>query len=241
MPFRVAMVSIAAASQRPFGSVTARAPRRSPEARGGSRSVFRESSPACRIAPAVSTAEEKYGAHSSARPISSQMMPSSTKENPCPPKASGMCTADKPSSRFRRFQTLASNPASVSMRRRTSTVADVSRRKRPKMSRKCSCSSVNAKAMIPLTDAPYLDPMPGPFVGQVIGTEGAPRDHHGVAHPVARAGLHFVLAPHLAVLRGDGRSRRPPASPCRRAARPSPDWAARGGSGRRFPCRNDAE
>ena len=50
------------------------------------------------IASAASTTVEKYGAHSSTRPISSSTMPSSTNVNPWPPYSSGMWRLCSPSS-----------------------------------------------------------------------------------------------------------------------------------------------
>jgi hypothetical protein len=78
------------ASHLPLGSVNARAAIVSPAAMPGSSSAFCSSVPALRIAFAARHTVEKYGAHSSTRPISSSTMPSSTNVKPCPPYSSGM-------------------------------------------------------------------------------------------------------------------------------------------------------
>ena len=87
-----------AASQRPFGSARARVAIVSPDAMPGSNVFFWSSVPPLRIALAASATVAKNGAHSSARPISSNTMPSSTKVKPWPPYSSGMCSACRPSS-----------------------------------------------------------------------------------------------------------------------------------------------
>ena len=84
------------ASHFPFGSVNASVAIVSPLAMPGSSAFFWSSVPAFRIASAASTTVEKYGAHSSARPISSSTMPSSTHVNPWPPYSSGIAQALEP-------------------------------------------------------------------------------------------------------------------------------------------------
>jgi len=66
------------ASHRPLSSVKARVAIVSPLAMPGSSSFLAASSPECRIVFAASATVEKYGAHSSARPISSSTTTSST-------------------------------------------------------------------------------------------------------------------------------------------------------------------
>ncbi len=94
----------------------------------GSSAAFCASVPAFRIAPAASTAEAKYGAHSSTRPISSSTMHCSENPKPCPPYASGIRTAASPISAFICAHEARSHPASVSISRRTSLVGDRSAR-----------------------------------------------------------------------------------------------------------------
>ena len=130
-------------SQRPFSSVKARAARMSPAAMGGSSSRFWASSAPLIMAVAAKTMEEKYGAHSSARPISSITMPSSTMPNPAPPYCSGMWIPGSPSWSLSWRQISGSYPSSVSIRRRTSVAGDFSVIKRRIVVRNCSCSSVN--------------------------------------------------------------------------------------------------
>ena len=72
-------------SQRPLSSVKASAPRRRPEAMSGRWALRASSSSQDSRALAASTTDEKYGAHSRARPISSNTMTCSTKLKPCPP------------------------------------------------------------------------------------------------------------------------------------------------------------
>ena len=64
--------AIPPASQRPFGSATASAASVSPRAIPGRSAAFCASLPAFRTAFAPSAIDPKYGAHRSARPISSQ-------------------------------------------------------------------------------------------------------------------------------------------------------------------------
>ena len=94
-----------AASHLPLGSVNASVAIVSPLAIGGSSADFCASVPAFRIAFAASTAEEKYGAHSSTRPISSSTMPSSMNVKPWPPYSSGIARPCSPSSWPICFQT----------------------------------------------------------------------------------------------------------------------------------------
>ncbi len=67
-------------SQRPLSSVKASVAMVSPDAMPGRNSFLAASSPDCSSAVVASTAEEKNGAHSSERPISSSTMPSSMNE-----------------------------------------------------------------------------------------------------------------------------------------------------------------
>ena len=69
----------------------------SPARSAAAARCFCASVPAFMIAVAASTVEAKYGAQSSARPISSSTMPSSTKPKPWPPYSSGMWTPVRPS------------------------------------------------------------------------------------------------------------------------------------------------
>ena len=87
-----------AASHLPLGSVNASVAMVSPAAMPGSSLPCCSGVPAFMIASAASTTVEKYGAHSSTRPISSSTMPSSTKVKPCPPYSSGMWRLWRPSS-----------------------------------------------------------------------------------------------------------------------------------------------
>ena len=102
---RRASSSMPPASQRPFGSATASVASVSPAAIPGSSADFSDSLPAFKTAFAASATDAKYGAHSSARPISSRAIPSSTKPRPWPPYDSGMCTPGRPSSWLSCFQT----------------------------------------------------------------------------------------------------------------------------------------
>ena len=85
-------------SHLPLGSVKASVAIVSPEAMPGRCSFLAASSPAWSSVLVASTAEEKYGAHSSARPISSSTTVSSTKVKPWPPNSSGMMRLWSPSS-----------------------------------------------------------------------------------------------------------------------------------------------
>ena len=96
------------ASHLPFGSVNASVAIVSPDAMPGSSSPCCASVPAFMIAFAARHTVEKYGAHSSTRPISSSTMPSSTKVKPWPPWASGMCRLWSPSSWAICYQTAGS-------------------------------------------------------------------------------------------------------------------------------------
>jgi len=69
---------IPASSHFPDGSVNASVAIVSPLAMPGRYACLAAASPLCISVLAASTTEEKYGAHSSARPISSSTMPSST-------------------------------------------------------------------------------------------------------------------------------------------------------------------
>ncbi|OIQ66490.1 hypothetical protein GALL_519380 [mine drainage metagenome] len=151
-PSRVAGISTPDASHRPFGSVNASAAMQLPSAIAGSNSRFCASVPALTIAVAASTVEEKYGAHSSARPISSSTMPSSTKLKPWPPYASGIWIAVSPSCWFNSCHAARSQPASVSIRRRTAVVGDLSSRNRRRTERNSSCSLVKLNCMRFLLD-----------------------------------------------------------------------------------------
>ena len=73
------------ASHFPDGSVKASVAIVSPAAMPGRSACFCSSVPALRMALAARQTDEKNGAHSSARPISSSTTTSSTKEKPCPP------------------------------------------------------------------------------------------------------------------------------------------------------------
>ena len=117
----------------------------SPDAMPGSSSLFWASVPAFMIASAASTTLEKYGAHSSTRPISSSTIASSTKVNPWPPYSSGMWMLWRPSSLAIWLHTAGSYPSVVSMSRRTSLDGDFASRNRRTASRSWSCSSENAK------------------------------------------------------------------------------------------------
>ena len=143
----VAVSATRSNSQRPSGSVSASVPRCVPAASAGNSASFCASVPPCWMAPVASTAEEKYGAHNSARPISSNAMPSSTNENPCPPHASGTWMAQKPNSPASRSQTAGSKPPSVSIKRRTAVDGDTSPRNRRATSRNWRCSSVKLKGV----------------------------------------------------------------------------------------------
>jgi hypothetical protein len=77
-------------SQRPEGSVKARVAIVEPAAIPGRCAALAASSPEWMRVLAASTTEEKNGAQSSARPISSSTMPSSTYPKPDPPYSSGM-------------------------------------------------------------------------------------------------------------------------------------------------------
>ena len=70
----------------------------SPDAIGGSSALRSSGVPALRIALAARQMDEKNGVHSSARPISSRTIPSSTNVNPEPPSSSGMWMPVRPSS-----------------------------------------------------------------------------------------------------------------------------------------------
>ncbi len=85
-------------SHLPLGSVKASVAIVSPDAMPGRCSFLAASSPECSSAEAASTHELKYGAHSSARPISSSTTVSSTKVKPWPPYSSGMIRLWRPSS-----------------------------------------------------------------------------------------------------------------------------------------------
>ena len=134
-----------AASHLPFGSVNASVAMVSPDAIPGSSLPFCSSVPAFMIASAASTTVEKYGAHSSTRPISSSTMPSSTNVKPWPPYSSGMWRLWSPSSLAIWLHTAGSYPSVVSIRRRTSVDGDFASRNRRTASRSCSCSSEKAK------------------------------------------------------------------------------------------------
>ena len=77
-PSLVAVASMPCSSQRPLASVRARVAMVSPEAMPGRSAFLAASSPLWRMVLAASTTVEKYGAHSSARPISSSTTISST-------------------------------------------------------------------------------------------------------------------------------------------------------------------
>ena len=77
-PDAVASSVIPSASQRPLSSVMARVPMVSPEASPGRRYFLAESSPEVSTALVANATVEKYGAHSSAAPISSSTTISST-------------------------------------------------------------------------------------------------------------------------------------------------------------------
>ncbi|CAB4324731.1 unannotated protein [freshwater metagenome] len=77
-PSLVAVASMPLSSQRPLGSVRARVAMVSPEAMPGRMAALAAASPDCITVLAASTTEEKYGAHSRARPISSRTTMSST-------------------------------------------------------------------------------------------------------------------------------------------------------------------
>ena len=76
---------IPGSSQRPFCSVKASVALVSPEAMPPRWACLAASSPECISVLAASTAEEKYGAQSKARPISSSTTTCSTQVNPWPP------------------------------------------------------------------------------------------------------------------------------------------------------------
>ncbi len=97
-PEPLASIVMPDASHLPLGSVNASAATVSPDAMPGSSSPCCASVPAFMIALAARHTVEKYGAHSSTRPISSSTMPSSTNVKPCPPCASGRCRLCSPSS-----------------------------------------------------------------------------------------------------------------------------------------------
>ena len=97
-PDSVASIVMPVTSHFPFGSVNASVAIVSPLAMPGSSASFCASVPAFRIAFAASTTDEKYGAHSSTRPISSSTMPSSTNVKPWPPYSSGIASDWSPSS-----------------------------------------------------------------------------------------------------------------------------------------------
>ena len=97
-PDWVAVASMPASSHLPFGSVKASVAIVSPDAMPGRCSFLAASSPAWSRVVVASTADEKYGAHRSARPISSRTTVSSTKVKPWPPNSSGTIRLWRPSS-----------------------------------------------------------------------------------------------------------------------------------------------
>ena len=78
-PCCVASMVMPLSSHLPDGSVKASVAMVSPAAMPGRKSFLAASSPLCSSVLAARTTVEKYGAHSSARPISSSTTPSSTK------------------------------------------------------------------------------------------------------------------------------------------------------------------
>ena len=141
----VAAMVMPGSSQRPFCSVKASVALVSPEAMPGRWACLAASSPQCIRVLAASTAEEKYGAHSSARPISSSTTTCSTLVKPWPPYSSGTVRAGRPICSDIWAQTSGSKPRSVSICSRTADSGDLSSRKLRTNSLSCSCSSVNAK------------------------------------------------------------------------------------------------
>ena len=78
-PCLVAVAVMPSSSHRPFSSVNASVAIVSPDAMPGRSSFFAASSPECTMVLAASTTDEKYGAASRARPISSSTTMSSMK------------------------------------------------------------------------------------------------------------------------------------------------------------------
>ena len=128
-------------SQAPVSSVKAREAVRSPDAISGRYFFLYSSDAPYSIAFAVKTADEKYGAHSRDRPISSRTIHCSDKPKPWPPYSSGIAIAVKPNSVLTLRHCSFSQPASVAIKRRTSVVGDFSSKKRLRNDLNSSCSS----------------------------------------------------------------------------------------------------
>ena len=114
---------------------------RSPDAISGRYFFLYSSDAPYSIAFAVKTADEKYGAHSRDRPISSRTIHCSDKPKPWPPYSSGIAIAVKPNSVLTLRHCSFSQPASVAIKRRTSVVGDFSSKKRLRNDLNSSCSS----------------------------------------------------------------------------------------------------
>src|SRR6476646_4169246 len=198
--FSDASIVMPAASHLPEGSVNASAAIVSPDAMPGSNACFSASVPAARIAPAASTTEEKYGAHSSTRPISSSTMPSSMKVKPWPPYSSGMARPWSISSWPICFHTAGSKPSVVSIRRRTSVSGDLDSKNCRTARRSSSCSSEKAKFTLLLLLAGLAWKAQHALTDDVVldlartGVDGlGPARHEDSGELVELVGAGFVL------------------------------------------------